>query len=72
MCKNSRILYILPIEIHAPICYTIIVPRARLNGKSEKDFSKKSKKTLDKPQPLWYNKDTKRVATYRQRKELIP
>ena len=32
---------------------------------------KKLKKSLDKPPTLWYNKSTKRVATYRQRKELI-
>ena len=32
---------------------------------------KKDKKTLDKLTDLWYNKNVKRVATYRKRKELI-
>ena len=44
--------------------------QGRGNGKALKKTFKKLKKGLDKPPTLWYNKNTKRVATYRQRKEV--
>jgi hypothetical protein len=45
--------------------------QGRGNEKALKKTLKKLKKGLDKPPTLWYNKSVKRVATYRQRKELI-
>jgi hypothetical protein len=59
------------LDFFGGVCYTIIVPReGDLSRLSKKTFEK-LKKSLDKPPTLWYNKSTKRVATYRQRKELI-
>ena len=53
-------------------CGTIRMYQGRGNEKTLKKSLKNLKKSLDKLPPLWYNKSTKRVATYRQRKELIP
>jgi hypothetical protein len=43
---------------NSPVCGTIKVSRGKRDCKS--DFKKTSKKTLDKPPKVWYNKYRKR------------
>jgi hypothetical protein len=46
-----------------PTCDTICIQGKENQAKVKKKRFKKSKKVLDKPHKVWYNKDTKRTGT---------